>query len=332
MKILILGSDGFIGYHLSESILKDPRFANAEIVGVDLYNNRTHMLPQDNRLKFYQFNILNDTTTVDRLIEECDVLLPFVAIATPKLYVEQPLRVFELDFESNLRVIKLAHKLGKRVIFPSTSEVYGKGEAPFDEDTTDLVYGPIKYSRWIYACSKQLLDRVIFAMNQKEKFRFTLFRPFNWVGPYLDTLEGSKTGSARLITQLIGDILYKGELTLVDGGEQKRCFTDVRDGVAALKEILLNKDASNKKIFNIGNPWNNLSVRDVAVLLIDRMKERGIIEKAEIKVKSSGEFYGSGYQDVTSRVPSINAIGNALGWTPQYSFPESLENILDSLK
>ncbi len=78
MKILILGSDGFIGYHLSESILKDPRFANAEIVGVDLYNNRTHMLPQDNRLKFYQFNILNDTTTVDKLIEECDVILPFV--------------------------------------------------------------------------------------------------------------------------------------------------------------------------------------------------------------------------------------------------------------
>ena len=57
MKILILGSDGFIGYHLSESILKDPRFANAEIVGVDLYNNRTHMLPQDNRLKFYQFTL-----------------------------------------------------------------------------------------------------------------------------------------------------------------------------------------------------------------------------------------------------------------------------------
>ena len=130
----------------------------------------------------------------------------------------------------------------------------------------------------------------------------------------------------------MGDAMYRNEVTLVDGGHQKRCFTDVRDGVSALKEILLNKDASNKKIFNIGNPWNNLSVRDVAVLLIDRMKERGIIEKAEIKVKSSGEFYGSGYQDVTSRVPSINAIGNALGWTPQYSFPESLENILDSLK
>ena len=331
MKILILGSDGFIGYHLSESILKDPRFANAEIVGVDLYNNRTHMLPQDNRLKFYQFNILNDTTTVDRLIEECDVLLPFVAIATPKLYVEQPLRVFELDFESNLRVIKLAHKLGKRVIFPSTSEVYGKGEAPFDEDTTDLVYGPIKYSRWIYACSKQLLDRVIFAMNQKEKFRFTLFRPFNWVGPYLDTLEGSKTGSARLITQLIGDILYKGELTLVDGGEQKRCFTDVRDGVAALKEILLNEDKSDGKIFNIGNPFANLSIKQVSDLLVDKMKARNLVTNVDIKIKSSGEFYGSGYQDVSSRVPSIHNIAYNLAWAPHYTFSESLDNILDSL-
>jgi nucleoside-diphosphate-sugar epimerase len=258
--------------------------------------------------------------------------MPLVAIATPKLYVEQPLRVFELDFEENLRVIKLAHKLGKRIIFPSTSDVYGKGIAPFDENETDLTYGPIKYSRWIYACSKQLLDRVIFAMDQREPFRFTLFRPFNWVGPYLDSLESTSEGSSRLITQLMGDAMYKGEVTLVDGGHQKRCFTDVRDGVGALKEILLNEEGSNKKIFNIGNPWNNLSVRDVAVLLIDRMKERGIIQNAEIKVKSSGDFYGAGYQDVSNRVPSINAIGNSLGWSPKYSFPDSLENILDSIK
>ena len=257
--------------------------------------------------------------------------MPLVAIATPKLYVEQPLKVFELDFEENLRVIKLAHKLGKRVIFPSTSEVYGKGEAPFDEEQTDLVYGPIKYSRWIYACSKQLLDRVIFAMNQRDPFRFTLFRPFNWVGPYLDSLESTSEGSSRLITQLIGDAIQRNMVTLVDGGHQKRCFTDVRDGVDALKEILLNEPASNGKIFNIGNPWNNLSVRDVAVLLIDRLKNRNIVDTVEIKVKSSGDFYGAGYQDVTNRVPSINAIGNALGWSPKYSFTDSLENILDTL-
>ncbi len=330
MKILILGSDGFIGYHLTKSILEDPRFSDSTIVGVDLNKTRTNLLPADERFCFDQANI-QDHEKIDKLIENADVILPFVAIATPKLYVEQPLRVFNLDFEENLRVIKLAHKLGKRVIFPSTSEVYGKGVAPFDEETTDLVYGPIKYSRWIYACSKQLLDRVIFAMNQESPLRFTLFRPFNWVGPYLDSLDSTSEGSSRLITQLMGDAIQRGEVTLVDGGHQKRCFTDVRDGVSALKEILLNEEKSNGQIFNVGNPWNNLSVREVAVLLIDKMKERNLISNAEIKVKSSGDFYGAGYQDVSNRVPSINNIGNRLGWTPKHTFSESLENILDSV-
>jgi nucleoside-diphosphate-sugar epimerase len=331
MRLLILGSDGFIGYHLTNSILSDSRFDKWKIDGVDFNTARTNMLPKDSRFTFHQTDIIKDKELVDSLILEADIIMPLVAIATPKLYVEQPLKVFELDFEENLRVIKLAHKLGKRVIFPSTSEVYGKGEAPFDEEQTDLVYGPIKYSRWIYACSKQLLDRVIFAMNQRDPFRFTLFRPFNWVGPYLDSLESTSEGSSRLITQLMGDAIQRNMVTLVDGGHQKRCFTDVRDGVDALKEILLNEPASNGKIFNIGNPWNNLSVRDVAVLLIDRLKNRGIVDTVDIKVKSSGDFYGAGYQDVTNRVPSINAIGNALGWTPKYGFTDSLENILDSL-
>jgi nucleoside-diphosphate-sugar epimerase len=289
------------------------------------------MIPEDSRFTFHQGDIIKDRDLVDKLINECDVVLPFVAIATPKLYVEKPLTVFELDFEENLRIIKLAHKLDKRVIFPSTSEVYGKGEIPFDEEKTDLVYGPIKYSRWIYACSKQLLDRVIFAMDQKEGMRFTLFRPFNWLGPYLDSLDSTSEGSSRLITQLIGDALQRGELTLVDGGHQKRCFTDVRDGVSALKEILLNEDKTQGKIYNVGNPWNNLSVKEVSEILIDKLKKREFVDNVEIKVKSSSEFYGAGYQDVSNRVPSINAIANDLNWAPKYTFAESLDNILDTI-
>jgi nucleoside-diphosphate-sugar epimerase len=330
MKILILGSDGFIGYHLTSSILQDARFTDVEIVGIDFNRVRTDMIPADSRFTFSQMDIIKERERVDQLIEECDVLMPLVAIATPKLYVEKPLSVFELDFEENLRVIKLAHKLNKRVIFPSTSEVYGKGEAPFDEETTDLVYGPIKYSRWIYACSKQLLDRVIFAMQQDSGFRFTLFRPFNWVGPYLDSLASSSEGSSRLITQLINDAMIKKEVTLVDGGHQSRCFTDVRDGVEALKLILLNEDASSGQIFNVGNPWNNLSVREVATKLITKLEEKGLATDVEIKVKSSKDFYGAGYQDVSNRVPSINAIGNQLGWAPKYTFDQSLENILNN--
>ena len=333
MKLLILGSDGFIGYHLTDSILKDYRFSSWDIVGVDANKTRTNLLPDSSKFEFHQMDVVKDRQKVDKLILEADVVMPLVAIATPKIYVERPMDVFELDFEENLHVIKLCHRLNKRVIFPSTSEVYGKSTAPFDEEKSDLTYGPIKYSRWIYACSKQLLDRVIFALDQRKKFRFTLFRPFNWVGPYLDSLESSSEGSSRLITQLINDAMIKNEVTLVDGGHQKRCFTDVRDGVAALKEILLNEDKANGEIFNVGNPWNEHSVREIAVEVIKQLEEMSLVSgKVEIKVKSSSEFYGSGYQDVSSRVPSINNIGNCLGWTPNYTFRDSLKNILQKLK
>jgi len=331
-RLLILGADGFIGYHLISNILEDKIFDDYVIDGVDTNFQRLNKLKNNNRFNFFQYDIKKNQKNVDKLIEKADIIMPLVAIATPKIYVERPMDVFELDFEENLRIVKLCHDLNKRIIFPSTSEVYGKGKGPFEEDTTDLVYGPIQYSRWIYACSKQLLDRVIFALDQKRSFRFTLFRPFNWVGPYLDSLESSSEGSSRLITQLLNDAIIRKEITLVDGGHQKRCFTDVRDGIEALKLILLHEKISNKKIYNIGNPWNNLSVREVSDKVIYLLNKKSKINfLVSVSVKSSKEFYGAGYQDVSNRIPSINAIGNDLNWSPKYSFDQSLENILDNI-
>src|SRR5439155_1336145 len=83
--------------------------------------------------------------------------VPLVAIANPAQYVTHPLRVFELDFEANLDVVRHCVKYGKRLIFPSTSEIYGMSpDAVLDEEASPLVYGPINKQRWIYAASKQL--------------------------------------------------------------------------------------------------------------------------------------------------------------------------------
>ncbi len=148
---------------------------------------------------------------MDRIsCQKCDVVLPLVAIATPIEYTRNPLRVFELDFEENLRIIRYCVKYRKRVVFPSTSEVYGMcTDASFDEDKSNLIVGPVNKPRWIYSVSKQLLDRVIWAYGEKEGLRFTLFRPFNWMGPRLDSLNAARIGSSRAITQLI--------LNLVEG-------------------------------------------------------------------------------------------------------------------
>ena len=138
------------------------------------------------------------------------MVVPLVAIANPAQYVTHPLRVFELDFEANIDVVRHCVKYNKRLIFPSTSEIYGMSpDAVLDEETSPLVYGPINKQRWIYAASKQLLDRVIYAYGVRDNLDYTLFRPFNFIGPNLDNVEEPKEGSSRVFTQFLSNVLYQ---------------------------------------------------------------------------------------------------------------------------
>jgi len=99
-------------------------------------------------------------------------------------------------------------KYGKRLLFPSTSEIYGMSpDAVLDEESSPLVYGPINKQRWIYAASKQLLDRVIYAYGVRDNLDYTLFRPFNFIGPNLDNPEEPKEGSSRVFTQFLSNVL-----------------------------------------------------------------------------------------------------------------------------
>jgi UDP-4-amino-4-deoxy-L-arabinose formyltransferase/UDP-glucuronic acid dehydrogenase (UDP-4-keto-hexauronic acid decarboxylating) len=257
-----------------------------------------------------------------------------VAIATPKTYVERPLDVFQLDFEENLRIVRQVVRYGKRLIFPSTSEVYGMcPEAEFDEETSSLVLGPIAKERWIYSCSKQLLDRVIWAYGRKG-LDFTLFRPFNWIGPRLDSLETAKEGSSRVVTQFVAEMWHGQPIRLVDGGAQRRCFTYVDDGVDGLVRILRNEGRrASGGIFNFGNPRNDCSVRELAATL-SRLFAAHPLAKGRpaprVVEVSSGEFYGGGYQDVQTRTPSIRRAKEFLGWEPKVGLEEALRRTLDA--
>jgi len=254
-----------------------------------------------------------------------------VAIATPSTYVSQPLRVFELDFEANLPIVRQCAKYGKRVVFPSTSEVYGMCEDDnFDPESSNLVYGPINKPRWIYACSKQLMDRVIHAYGQQEGLRYTLFRPFNWIGPGLDSLHTPKEGSSRVITQFLGHIVRGEPISLVDGGSQKRAFTYIEDAISALVKIIANKDGiADSKIYNIGNPGNNHSIRALAEMMLSLAKTLPEYRDAARKVKlvdvTATAYYGNGYQDVLHRVPDIRNTMAELDWTPTIEMPQALE-------
>jgi nucleoside-diphosphate-sugar epimerase len=334
-KLLILGVNGFIGHHLAQAVLDTTGW---EVHGMDMSASRLGNVIGHPRMHFFEGDITINKEWVEYHIRKCDVILPLVAIATPATYVREPLRVFELDFEANLPIVRSALKYRKHLVFPSTSEVYGMcADEQFDVDSSHLVYGPINKPRWIYACSKQLMDRVIHAYGMEQGLTYTLFRPFNWIGSGLDSLFETKEGSSRVVTQFLGQIVRGEPIQLVDGGRQKRAFADISDGVSALVRIIANEGgAASGRIFNIGNPDNVFSVRELAEMMLalaaDYPEYAELARRTTIVETSSGSFYGEGYQDVQNRRPRIDDTMQALGWAPKVDMATSLRRIFDSYR
>ena len=179
-----------------------------------------------------------------------------------------------------------------------------------------------------------MLDRVIWAYGAERGLRFTLIRPFNWVGPKLDSLQSARIGSSRVITQFILNLVEGTPIRLVDGGSQKRCFTDVKDGVECLYRIIENKDeCCDNRIFNIGNPDNEYSMRELADILRKQFAAHPLRSHfppdAGTRNMEARAFYGPGYQDLQHRRPSIRQARTILGWEPRVPFAQSVAETLD---
>ncbi|HET9642245.1 MAG TPA: bifunctional UDP-4-keto-pentose/UDP-xylose synthase [Burkholderiaceae bacterium] len=334
-KVLILGVNGFIGHHLSRMILDA---SDWDVYGMDMASDRLGELVRHPRMHFFEGDITINREWVEYHVRKCDVILPLVAVATPATYVREPLRVFELDFEANLPIVRAAVKHRKHLVFPSTSEVYGMcADAEFDPERSNLVYGPINKPRWIYACSKQLMDRVIAAYGMEQGLNYTLFRPFNWIGPGLDSLFDPKEGSSRVVTQFLAGIVTGQPIRLVDGGAQRRSFADISDGVAALMKVIANpRGVASGKIYNVGNPANQYSMRELAQMMLETAagypEYAGPARRCRLEDAPAESFYGRGYQDVQNRVPKIDNTMADLDWSPKVDMQTALNRIFESYR
>lgn len=333
-NVLILGADGFIGHHLCREILQTTQW---HVCALDIACDRLAPLLTQENFYFFQGDIRQQTAWVEEQISKADVVVPLVAVASPACYVQNPLHVFELGFETNITIIKLVARHRKRLIFPSTSEVYGMcADEVFHPSHSCLVYGPTSASRWMYASAKQLLDRIIWAYGQRG-LDFTIFRPFNWIGVGQDSFALAKRGHARVVTQFMYCLLQGAPLQLVDGGHQRRTFCDIRDGIDALMRILHNdQQCARGTIYNIGNPNNELSIGDLARMMLEMAQadeDYGHYgQQAELQEVEATQYYGVGYQDISRRMPHIADTCADLGWAPQFSMRDCLRTIFDQYR
>jgi nucleoside-diphosphate-sugar epimerase len=166
---------------------------------------------------------------------------------------------------------------------------------------------------------------------------YTLFRPFNWIGSGLDSINTAKEGSSRVITQFLGHIVRGEPIKLVDGGTQKRAFTYIDDGVAALMKIIDNPaHVASGKIYNIGNPANNFSVRELATMMLELAltypEYAPTARQVQIVETTADAYYGTGYQDVQNRVPNIDNTMHDLDWKPTVTMKDALKFIFDAYR
>ncbi|GER55609.1 UDP-D-apiose/UDP-D-xylose synthase [Striga asiatica] len=344
ITICMIGAGGFIGSHLCEKLMAETPH---KVLAVDVYSDKiNHLLepsslPWADRIQFHRLNIKNDSR-LEGLIRMADLTINLAAICTPADYNTRPLDTIYSNFIDALPVVKYCSENGKRLIHFSTCEVYGKTIGCFlpkdsplrqfylwlneivsresvpsslfffhqdpayyvlTEDASPCIFGPIEKQRWSYACAKQLIERLIYAEGAENGLEFTIVRPFNWIGPRMDFIpgiDGPSEGVPRVLA----------------------CFSNE------------NPARANGHIFNVGNPNNEVTVRQLAEMMTQaisivytKVSGESPVDTPTIDV-SSKEFYGEGYDDSDKRIPDMTIINRQLGWNPKTSLWDLLESTL----
>jgi len=342
LRILNLGAGGFIGSHLTQRLLAEGHVVTA----VDLYSEKLSDCLEHPRLTFLGQDIRAQEWNLEELVEGSDMVIDLIAYANPGLYIRMPLEVFRLNFQENLKIAEACVRHDKRLIQFSTCEVYGRTaaslphaaltdpedpvHATFSEDGSEFILGPVNKHRWIYSSAKQLLERVVHAYGLEAGFRYTIIRPFNFLGPKIDFLPSdNQDGIPRVFSFFMDALLTGAPLQLVNGGRQRRCYSHIEDAVECIYRIVENRGGvCDREIFNIGSPFNEVSIRQMAEMMSEiyaqYFAEPGI-PLPEIVEVDGNTFYGQGYEDSDRRIPDITKARTLLGWEPQWGVRELLE-------
>lgn len=336
--ITIIGCGGFIGSHLCGRLLDATAM---RVIGVDIASAKIEHLLGRERFVFTRAD-LHDLDSLRPLFKRSGTVVLLAALCNPALYNTKPLEVMDVNGLGTIPLVSLCAEIGARLVYFSTSEVYGRTAASLGcrkrggfllrEDESPLIVGPVNAQRWSYACAKQLVERYIYACGRERKLAYTIVRPFNVIGPRMDFLPGiDGSGVPRVLACFVSALLRGTPLKLVDGGKSRRCFTYIDDAVDACLKIVARPGRTNGTIINLGNPANETTIAGLAALMVDlwrQLSPRTRAARYTIRSVPAAEFYGRGYEDCDRRMPDITRARRLLGWEPATGLRDALEKTL----
>ncbi|HSF29032.1 MAG TPA: NAD-dependent epimerase/dehydratase family protein, partial [Candidatus Tectomicrobia bacterium] len=281
-------------------------------------------IAQDHKIRHHlgnsRFHYVRDSVLsreiLEGLIYSADLIYHFAAVVGVEHYVGDPYQVLHVNINGTQAVLNLAFKYRKKVVFSSTSEVYGRSHRiPFEEDGERLL-GSTRIDRWCYATSKAAGEHFCFAFH-KLGLPVVVLRYFNVYGPRMDQMD-----MGRVITIFMGQLLRGEPLTVIGDGGQTRCFTYVDDAIRATVAAGLTAQAVGE-VVNIGTD-EEVSIKELAELMTRLSRSRSIV-----KYVTQAEVYGPSYEDIQRRVPSIKKMRQILGVEPQVPLVDGLQRTIE---
>jgi len=312
-KFLVTGGAGFLGSYICEELLAK----GYRVTAIDMADGEKikHLLSH-RRFTFIQDSIC-DLSLMRRQMRGISAIFHLAAIADPLKYVTNPLNVMEMDLLAAINIFKIAAENRTKIVFSSTSEVFGRNKnIPWKEED-DRVLGATDVYRWCYSTSKAGCEHYLFALNKQERLPFVIYRFFNVYGPRLDDL-----GHGRVIPIFLKQFLYGEDITVHGKGNQTRTFIYVDDAIDAVIKLAFCRKAENQ-IFNIGT-----SKEYTMYELARKMKELGRF-KSRIKFIEHKRVFGKGYEDIPRRVPDVSKIKRFIRWQPEISLEEGLKRTIE---
>ena len=318
MKILITGGAGFVGSHLADKLFGEGH----EITVIDdlstgRYQNVAHLEGEKN------FRLIIDTVLNEKLMEELiretDRVFHMASAVGVRLIMEHPVKTIETIFRGTDVVLGFCSRYRKRVLIPSTSEVYGKGaHIPFREED-DLLTGSTDKHRWAYACAKTLDEFLALAHWKETRLPVVVVRLFNTVGP-------RQTGQYGMVVPNFVKSAIRDEPLIVHGdGTQSRCFGHVLDIVEGLTRAIETPECFGQ-VINFGND-QEVTIRGLAEKAIEMTGSR-----SEIRYIPYSEAYGEGFEDMQRRVPSLDKARRLVGFEPTRTLDKIINDVAEQFR
>jgi UDP-glucose 4-epimerase len=314
LRYLITGGAGFIGSHLADALVA--RGHQAVIVD-DFSTGRLANLQQlaaNDGCELVEGSV-TDADMVESLMIDCDCCLHLASAVGVQLVVSNPLETLRRIVHGTDIVVSSAARMGKRVLFASTSEVYGKNSDGALHEDSDRVLGSAFKSRWSYAIAKSYGEAIAHGYNREHGADTIVFRLFNTIGPRQRGMYG------MVVPRFVRQAIQGEDVTVYGDGKQSRCFLHVDDAVRAILALAEREDASGRA-FNIGNP-TPITILQLAERVIARAGS-----SSQIRFVPYEEAYDDGFEELGRRRPDTRCLYELTGWHPSRTLDEALDDVI----